>query len=329
MVHRSSQRALLSVCLHVFIFIGVLVSSAWSRPLDGDDTMVAHATSAHPAQHQRYLPLIQQRPLRVAVIGDYGVADQRAQDVANLVSSWNPDFIITTGDNNYPTGAAETIDRHIGAYYHSFIAPYHGQYGLGSDVNRFFPSLGNHDWMSTAAPYLEYFTLPGNERYYDVAWGPIQVFALDSDPQEPDGVTPTSIQGSWFAQAAQASRSCWQIAYMHHPPFSSGPHGSSAWMQWPFQEWGVDVVIAGHDHTYERLEVAGLPYFVNGLGGNRPYPFQTSVNGSVVRYNDDVGAMLMEATTTDLVIQFITRTQQVIDTYHLHKPCVTSPHTSG
>src|ERR1041385_3886659 len=107
-----------------------------------------------------------QQSIRFAVIGDYGFAGQPELDVSNLVKSWNPDFVITTGDNNYENGAASTIDQNIGQYYHEFISPYTGAYGSGDTVNRFFPSLGNHDWVTTGAtPYLNYFTLPGNERY--------------------------------------------------------------------------------------------------------------------------------------------------------------------
>ncbi len=84
--------------------------------------------------------------VRFAVIGDFGQAGQPEQDVANLVKSWDPDLIITVGDNNYPVGAATTIDQNIGQYYHDFIYPYMGAYGAGATANRFFPSLGNHDW---------------------------------------------------------------------------------------------------------------------------------------------------------------------------------------
>ena len=62
--------------------------------------------------------------LRFAVIGDFGLAGQPEAEVAALVKSWEPEFIITTGDNNYPDGAVETIDENIGQYYHAFIYPY-------------------------------------------------------------------------------------------------------------------------------------------------------------------------------------------------------------
>jgi hypothetical protein len=257
--------------------------------------------------------------IRFAVIGDYGEAGQPEQDVANLVKSWNPDFIITTGDNNYPDGTAQTIDKNIGQYYHEFIHPYTGAYGPGATTNRFFPSLGNHDWHTTnAQPYVDYFTLPGNERYYDFVWGPVHFFAVDSEGVEPDGNTSMSIQATWLQNRLAVSSAPWQLVYMHHPPYSSSSaHGSTPELQWPYAAWGADVVLAGHDHTYERILQDGILYFVNGLGGNNIYAFGTPLPGSQVRYNDDYGAMLVEASESQIVFQFIARTGAVIDTYTL------------
>ncbi|MHB8879713.1 MAG: metallophosphoesterase family protein, partial [Myxococcaceae bacterium] len=101
--------------------------------------------------------------IRFAVIGDFGSGDSHETDVARLVKSWSPDFVVTTGDNNYPNGAAATIDEHIGRDWAAFIGEYQGRYGPGSAVNRFWPVPGNHDWRSAGLrPYLEYFHLPGN-----------------------------------------------------------------------------------------------------------------------------------------------------------------------
>jgi tartrate-resistant acid phosphatase type 5 len=255
-------------------------------------------------------------PLRFAVIGDYGSGVADEADVANLVVSWQPEFIITTGDNNYPSGSAQTIDAHVGQYYHAFIYPYQGSYGEGADTNRFFPTLGNHDWdTASAQPYLDYFTLPGNERYYDFSWGPVQFFALDGDYREPDGVGANSTQAAWLQAGLANSTAPWNIVYLHHPPYSSGLHGSVDWVRWPYQEWGADVVLSGHDHTYERLLVDGFPYFVNGLGGGGIYQFINILDGSQVRYNGDYGALLVEASANQINFQFITRKGEVVDTY--------------
>jgi predicted phosphodiesterase len=113
------------------------------------------------------------------------------------------------------------------------------------------------------------------------------------------------------------SDSPWKIVYMHHPPYSSGLHGSIDWMQWSFAEWGVDVVISGHDHTYERISRDGILYFVNGLGGRSKYPFFGTVEGSQVRYNEDHGAMLVEASESNVRFQFINRQGVLIDAIEL------------
>jgi len=244
--------------------------------------------------------------IRFAVIGDYGKAGQNAADVAEMVLSWEPDLIITTGDNNYNHGEASTIDENIGQYYHSYIYPYYGEYGEGADgENRFFPSLGNHDWETDEAQaYFDYFTLPGNERYYEFVTGPVHFFALNGTYSEPDGINSQSVQAAWLREGLANSTAAWQIVYMHMPPYSSGRQGANPVMQWDYKAWGADAVISGHDHTYERIVIDGLPYFVNGTGGNGLYGFSTPVPGSEFRYNRNFGAMLVEATEDYMTFEF-------------------------
>jgi tartrate-resistant acid phosphatase type 5 len=269
-----------------------------------------------------------QNDIRFAVIGDFGDAGSDEEAVASLVDSWNVDFIITVGDNNYPDGEASTIDENIGQYYHKYIHPYVGSYGEGSEVNRFFPSLGNHDMHTNPPqPYYEYFELPNNERYYDFVWGNIHFFAIDSDSDEPDGVSENSDQGQWLQNALASSSSTWRVVYFHHCPYSSSSkHGSQEFMQWPFKEWGASVVLAGHDHTYERLIIDGFPYFVNGLGGRSIYPFDCPIPGSQVRYNDNYGAMLIEANLDSMTFKFYSIDNDLIDTYTM--PCPASDNKS-
>jgi hypothetical protein len=176
--------------------------------------------------------------VRFAVIGDYGLSGDVEAAVATLVAGWSPDFVATAGDNNYPNGAADTIDANIGQYYHAFIAPYKGSYGPGASENRFFPTLGNHDWVvGYPEPYLSYFSLPGNGRYYRVDHGPVSLFMLDSMPGEPDGVEADSVQAAWLRAELAATTARWRVVIFHHPPYSSGLHGSADWMRWPFAEW--------------------------------------------------------------------------------------------
>jgi hypothetical protein len=252
-----------------------------------------------------------------AVIGDFGKDSQPEKNVSDLVNSWKPDFIITTGDNNYPGGKGTTIDQNIGKYYHNYIAPYKGTYGQGAADNKFFPALGNHDWMApNAKAYLGYFTLPGNRRYYDFYWGDVEFFAVDSDPNEPDGVDVNSIQAKWLKYELTHSKARWKIVYFHHPPYTSGTvHGAAEWMRWPFARWGATAVMSGHDHVYERLIVDGIPYFVNGLGGDSIYGFGKPAVGSQIRYAGDYGAIRVTASPDRMIFDFVNRKGTIIDAF--------------
>lgn len=213
-----------------------------------------------------------------AVIGDYGTGMTKEAEVAELIQRQNPDFIITVGDNNYPRGCMETIDRTIGQYFHSYIYRYKGRFGQGSSTPRFFPTLGNHDWLALnplycadnsagTLPYLAYFTLPGNERFYEFQWGPVHFFALDSQDIDPSGNTVLSDQYRWFVAALKQSKAPFKVAYFHHPPYSSGLHHDTKAMQWQFQDLGIDLVLSGHEHHYERLEKGGVPHLIIGASG--------------------------------------------------------------
>ncbi|HMS64480.1 MAG TPA: metallophosphoesterase [Ignavibacteria bacterium] len=260
-----------------------------------------------------------QSSLKFAVIGDYGNAGPDELAVANLVKSWNPDFIITLGDNNYDIGSASTIDANIGQYYHDYIFPYTGSYGTGAAYNRFFPSLGNHDWETAGAlPFLNYFVLPGNERYYDFVKGAVHFFVIDSDINEPDGRDSNSVQAIWLKNSLALSSSKFNIVYFHHPPYCSGLiQGSEIIMRWPFKSWGASAVMSGHEHLYERLNVNGLPYFVNGLGGNLRSIFGFPISGSQVRYSANYGAMFVTANSDSLVLKFYNIANSLRDNYKI------------
>ncbi len=285
--------------------------------------MLAFEGSAHAhPQHTSAPPHVPAtrtlKSWRCVGIGDYGLAGPDELAVANLVHALAPDIVITGGDNNYNTGAAATIDVNIGQYYHDFIAPYTGNFGRGAARNRFFPSLGNHDWLTlNAAPYKAYFTLPGNERYYDFVHGPVRYFAIDSDFHEPDGTSADSIQAAWLQSALAASTSPFNVVYFHHSAYSSGPHGSEDGMRWPFREWGADLVLSGHDHLYERIVRDGFPYIINGLGGAARYAFDPPIACSQVRYNADFGALTIDATNELMTLRFMTASGNVADTLTL------------
>lgn len=235
---------------------------------------------------------------RFVLLGDFGFDDANEAAVASLIKVWAPDFIVTLGDNSYPESTPQTIDETIGKYYSEFIHPYRGKYGKGAAEPRFFACLGNHDWgVGNVKAHEDYFDLPGNERYWEIAKGPVRFFCVDSDTHEPDGTSADSVQGKWLEKQLGAATDPFRLIVFHHPAHSSGQHGSQAYMQWPFQAWGASAVYSGHDHDYERFDFGGgtIPYVVQGTGGADLRPMSASRAGSVIQYSAKHGATFVEA----------------------------------
>ena len=92
-------------------------------------------------------------------------------------------------------------------------------------------------------------------------------------------------------------------------------------MRWPFQVWGADVVMSGHDHTYERILINGFPYFVNGAGGHTLYTFGPPIAGSQVRYNARHGAMRVTASRTTMIFEFMNIDGVTVDSFTIQGGC--------
>ncbi|HET6352031.1 MAG TPA: metallophosphoesterase [Coriobacteriia bacterium] len=274
------------------------------------------------------------RPMVFAVIGDYGMDDAHEAAVAKLVKSWKPSFVIATGDGYYKpaggTGGAR-YDESTGKYYRRYLKDITTS-GTAAPtgtaaINSFFPAMGNHDYSdATPSPscYTSYFKLPGtgyknssgNERYYEFARGRVHFFVLNSNPEEPDGVSSTSKQAKWLKRRLAASRSTFNIVYDHHPPYcSDSVHHSSKWMRWPYKSWGADAMLSGHAHVYERVVRKGFPYFVNGIGGAKRYSFGTPVSGSKVRYRKNWGAQRVTVTATTMTFECYSISGKKVDNY--------------
>jgi tartrate-resistant acid phosphatase type 5 len=196
-----------------------------------------------------------------AAFGDFGHNSVEEAAVSKMVHDWQPDGILALGDNNYVGRTAAGYDLVVGKFYHDFIGNYTGTFGPGAAANKLWPTLGNHDYENdpTAAAYRAYFTLPGNERFYEKVLGDLHIFVINSEPEELTGNMPTSAQAMWLKKVLAASTSLYNVVYDHRPPYSSSPsHGSQLNMRWPYKEWGADVVLSGHVHNYERLVEGGL-----------------------------------------------------------------------
>jgi hypothetical protein len=268
-----------------------------------------------------------------AVIGDYGTGDAHEAAVEALVASWQPQFVVSLGDNHYSSAGGEgasRYDRSVGRYYGRWIErSLMGGSGEASR-NAFFPCLGNHDYagvFSGSSWYLDYFNLPGtqfssssgNERYYDFVQGDVHFFALNSNSEEPDGKSSGSRQAAWLKAELSRTTSRFNVVYDHHPPYSSDMrHGSTPQLQWPFGAWGADLVLSGHSHDYERVMRDGTTYVVNGLGGANRYRFDRPVRGSLVRYNMDWGAQRITVRGSVMTCEFFDVRGQLVDRFDVH-----------
>ena len=192
-----------------------------------------------------------------AVVGDFGSGTSDETAVASLIQSWHPDFVLTVGDNAYPMGSKELLDRDIFRPYAAVMRE-----------SAWFPTLGNHDVEANGGkPELEAFDSLGNGRWYRFTWGDVALVVLDSDAS----VEPGSPQLR-FARRSLAPDSCFRFAAWHHPPWEPAGRPFSPGLRRNIvplaEKAGVQVVFVGHLHAYARSRPRhGVVYVAVGTGG--------------------------------------------------------------
>jgi predicted phosphodiesterase len=166
------------------------------------------------------------------------------------------DILMLLGDNVYPSGDPDRIQATV---YH----PFGPVLGGGTEL---FAILGNHDDAEgTGDAQLAALGMPG--RWYAVPRGDVVGVALDStDPTNPE-------QLAWLEETLETTDATWKLVALHHPPHSSGFHASSVAAREAFvplfERYGVQIVVSGHEHDYQRTDpINGVTYVVSG-GGSR------------------------------------------------------------
>ena len=212
---------------------------------------------------------------RVWVLGDAGTATSGQAAVRDAFYNWTgartPNLVLQLGDNAYENGS----DAEFGA----------GMFNIYPTMLRktpFWSCLGNHETAQATAfvdtyPYFDIYTFPiagecggvasGTEHYYSFNYGNIHFISLDSitasravdNPQ-----TPTNEDGAmaaWLRADLASTTATWIICFFHHPPYTKGSHDSDTETELvemrtnflPILETGgVDLVLSGHSHCYER-----------------------------------------------------------------------------
>jgi hypothetical protein len=216
-----------------------------------------------------------------------------AKLVANIEGT-----VLTLGDNVYERGSAEEYAR--------CYDPTWGRF-----EKRTKPTPGNHEYHTEGAEgYFDYFgAVAGNanESYYSYDLGSWHVVALNSQCWKIGGCDEEAPQVKWLEAdlASIGAESC-TLAYFHHPLFTSGEHRPGMPKVRPLwevlYEAGVDVILNGHDHNYQRFAPqdphgradpeGGIRQFVVGTGGRRLYAIEDPPIENTVAYNDDTFGVL-------------------------------------
>jgi hypothetical protein len=205
-------------------------------------------------------------PTRIWVLGDSGTANLNAQAVRNAFLSFTgttpTNLWLMLGDNAYESGTDSEYQAAVFDMYPTILRQ-----------SVLWPTLGNHDTAQSSnppagLPYFAMFTLPtnaeaggmasGTEKYYSFDYGNIHFICLDSMTSDRSVNGPMA---TWLRADLASSTRQWTIAFWHHPPYSKGSHNSDTEVELVemrqnflpiLEEAGVDLVLAGHSHAYER-----------------------------------------------------------------------------
>jgi hypothetical protein len=222
------------------------------------------------------------KPTRIWVLGDSGTANANAAAVRdaylNLTGSQYTDLWLMLGDNAYASGTDSEYQAAVFNMYPSMLR-----------TSPLWPTLGNHDGVSAdsatqTGPYYNIFKLPtqgeagglasGTEAYYSFDYSNIHFVCLESHE------TNRAINGAmmtWLQNDVNSTNKDWIIAFWHHPPYSKGSHNSDTDSQLTqmrqnalpiLEQAGVDLVLTGHSHSYERSFLIDGHYGLSGTFTN-------------------------------------------------------------
>ena len=238
--------------------------------------------------------------VRFAAVGDTGRDTPTARSVAERIAAVHRetplDTLLLLGDLDQDDGNGDDYEA-------NFATPYRPV--LDAEIP-LAAALGNHDVHTReGADMMQLFEMPG--RYYDFRIGPVAFFALDTTAED-DGTRLDNTQLSWLRSKLEATSAPWRVLFMHHPSYSTTDHSSQPEVRRALEpivnEYGVQLVLSGHDHQYERSkQIGSAVYVVAGTG--------CCVDGKDERsdhtahFESTGGIVVVEASTTRMVLRFV------------------------
>lgn len=261
-----------------------------ASPVDWFDTLTSRmgdASSPDPAGDVRFV-----------FLGDSGSGSRRQYEIAEVIRLVNPDFVLHGGDLVYPSFIAERADSKCFSVYREIMRH-----------TPFFTTVGNHDFYAGVEHYMEAFSLPTNpvtaavheieetspEHYYSFDGGPVHFVSLFQPILSQYHLREWDAQYQWLREDLAATDQPWKILFFHGTYNSSGHHRSDDYngnsipdrfelqeiLAPVLEEFGVQMVLNGHDHLFERLApVNGTSVMVSGGGGIFLYPLREYDPGS-------------------------------------------------
>ena len=239
--------------------------------------------------------------LKFAVIGDNGTGGRPQFEIGQQLEAARGTFpfelVLMMGDNLY--NAQDFAAK--------FERPYAALLTAGV---KFYAAIGNHDDPQAQVRYPA-FNMNG-ARYYTFARRNVRFVVADTNFLD-------QVQLGWLENTLKSASEQWKIVYFHHPLYSNGDrHGSNVELRVRLEPLlvahGVDVVMSGHDHIYERIRPQkGITYFVIGSSGQLRRGGITASSMTAVGYADDQAFTLMEVAGSELIFETRSRTGRTVD----------------
>jgi hypothetical protein len=297
-MERAMRRTLASL-----LTAAALYCLAPAAPAHGQTPPPQGSRVAAPAPVRLMLPL-REGSTRFMVVGDTGTGGKEQYELAGVMAryweSFPFEFALMMGDNLYGTEKAEDYRKKFEDAYKPLL----------DNKVKFYATLGNHDESNER--FYANFNMNGEE-YYNFRKGPVSFYSLNSNYMDKK-------QLAWLEEKLKGDTSDWKVAFFHHPPYSSGgKHGSSTGLREVveplFVKYGVNVVLAGHEHFYERIKPQkGIYYFISGAGGKlREGDVKGSSPLTEKAFDTDLSFMLFEVAGDEMHFQVVSRAGETVD----------------
>jgi hypothetical protein len=284
----------------------VLILVSLPNSIHSQTTTAARgAKVSQPASRTVSLSLpLKEGSVRFGIIGDTGTASKQQQQLADVMLQYQKafpfEFVLMMGDNLYGSETPADYRKKFQDVYQPLL----------DNKVKFYATLGNHDQPNER--FYEYFNMNGKE-YYRFTEGNAAFYSLNSNYMDKK-------QLKWLEDELAKDTSDWKICFFHHPPYSSGgKHGSDTQLREVveplFVKYGVNVVLAGHEHFYERLKPQkGIYYFISGAGGKlREGDVKENSPLTEKFFDRDMSFMIAEIVKDEMYFQVISRSGETVD----------------